>query len=201
MLHAFSGDADFAAECLALGLHLSFAGNVTYPNKKFEPLRAVAADVPDDRLLVETDSPYLVPQAFRGKQRRNEPAHVVQTAAFLAELARRARRATRRRPPRPTPGGCSDCRNVRGEVDYMCPSEARAAVMDSETEMSREQREWLEEFEAAARRPLPLRFRYAFIHTYKPVLDDAKFRAFDTMQDYRRWCEENLPDWLGYGRV
>ena len=61
--------------------------------------------------------------------------------------------------------------------------------------------QWLEEFEAAARRPLPVRFRYAFIHTYKPVLDDAPFRAFDTMADYRRWCEENLPDWLGYGRV
>lgn len=61
--------------------------------------------------------------------------------------------------------------------------------------------EWLEEFEAAARRPLETRFRYAFIHTYKPVLDDASFRAFDTTADYRRWCEENLPDWLGYGRV
>lgn len=62
-------------------------------------------------------------------------------------------------------------------------------------------REWLEEFEAAARRPLPLRWRYAFIHTYKPVMDDATFRAFDTMEDYRRWCEQNLPDWLGYARV
>ena len=63
--------------------------------------------------------------------------------------------------------------------------------------------EWLAEFEAAARRPLQTRFRYAFIHihTYKPVLDDAPFRAFDTTADYRRWCEENLPDWLGYGRV
>jgi hypothetical protein len=61
--------------------------------------------------------------------------------------------------------------------------------------------DWLEEFEAAARRPLPQRFRYSFIHTYKPVLDDARFRAFDTTEDYRRWCEENLPDWLGYGRV
>ncbi len=61
--------------------------------------------------------------------------------------------------------------------------------------------EWLADFEAAARRPLALRFRYAFIHTYKPVLDDASFRAFDTTADYRRWCEENLPDWLGYGRV
>ena len=62
-------------------------------------------------------------------------------------------------------------------------------------------REWLEEFEAAARRPLEQRMRYAFIKTYKPVLDDAPFRAFDTTADYRRWCEENLPDWLGYGRV
>ena len=62
-------------------------------------------------------------------------------------------------------------------------------------------REWLEEFEAAARRPLKMRFRYAFIKTYKPVLDDAEFRAFDTTADYRRWCEENLPDWLGYGSV
>lgn len=61
--------------------------------------------------------------------------------------------------------------------------------------------EWLAEFEAARNRPLELRMRYAFIQTYKPVLDDASFRAFDKMEDYRRWCEENLPDWLGYGRV
>src|SRR3989442_15831864 len=62
-------------------------------------------------------------------------------------------------------------------------------------------REWEEEFEAAAKRPLEQRMRYAFIRTYKPVLDDAPFRAFDTMEEYRQWCEENLPDWLGYGRV
>src|SRR5947207_4641201 len=61
--------------------------------------------------------------------------------------------------------------------------------------------EWREEFEAAARRPLPLRMRYAFIHTYKPVLDDAPFRAWNSTADYRRWCEENLPGWLGYGSV
>jgi hypothetical protein len=61
--------------------------------------------------------------------------------------------------------------------------------------------EWLAEFEAAARRPLPLRMKYAFIKTYKPVMDDAKFRAFDTTAQYRAWCEANLPDWLGYGRV
>ena len=86
VLHAFSGDATFAAECLGLGLYVSFAGNVTHSNKKFEPLRAAAQTIPDDRLLLETDSPYLVPQAFRGRQQRNEPAHLVHTAALLAEL-------------------------------------------------------------------------------------------------------------------
>jgi hypothetical protein len=60
---------------------------------------------------------------------------------------------------------------------------------------------WTEEFEAAARRPLPLRVRYAFIKTYRPVLDDQPFRAFDSMSDYRAWCEAALPSWLGYGRV
>lgn len=59
----------------------------------------------------------------------------------------------------------------------------------------------LAEFEAAARRPLAQRMRYAFIHTYKPVLDDERFRAFDTTAEYRRWCDQNLPDWLGYGSV
>ena len=86
VLHAMSGDAAMAAECVALGLHISFAGNVTYKNKKFEPLRAAAAAVPLDRLLVETDSPYLTPEPLRGKQKRNEPANVVHTAAFLARL-------------------------------------------------------------------------------------------------------------------
>ena len=61
--------------------------------------------------------------------------------------------------------------------------------------------ETLAEFEAAAKRPLAQRFRYAFIKTYKPVMDDAKFRSFETMAEYRQWCEENLPDWLGYGRI
>jgi hypothetical protein len=62
-------------------------------------------------------------------------------------------------------------------------------------------REWLQEFEAASRRPLEVRLRYAFIKTYKPVMDDAPFRSFDSMEEYRRWCEENLPRWLGYARV
>ena len=59
----------------------------------------------------------------------------------------------------------------------------------------------LAEFDAAARRPLALRWRYAFVRTYKPVLDDAEYRSFDTMEEYRQWCEQHLPDWLGYGRV
>lgn len=62
-------------------------------------------------------------------------------------------------------------------------------------------REWWEAFEANAKRSLETRMRYAFIHTYKPVLDDAPYRAFETMDAYRRWCENNLPAWLGYGRV
>ena len=62
-------------------------------------------------------------------------------------------------------------------------------------------RQWEEEFEAAAARPLEQRLKYAFIHTYKPVLDDAPYRVFDSMEEYRRWCEANLPEWLGYGRV
>ncbi len=86
VLHAFSGTADFAAECLSLGLHVGFAGNVTYSNRKNDYLRDVARGIPENRLLLETDSPYLVPQAFRGRVKRNEPAHVVRTAAFLAEL-------------------------------------------------------------------------------------------------------------------
>ena len=58
--------------------------------------------------------------------------------------------------------------------------------------------ELLAEFEAQAKRSIQTRMRYAFIHTYKPVLDDARFRSFDTMEAYRRWCNENLPEWLGY---
>lgn len=61
--------------------------------------------------------------------------------------------------------------------------------------------EWLAEFEAAARRPLATRVKYAFIHTHKPVLDDAPYRVFDTMEEYRVWCETHLPRWLGYARV
>ena len=71
----------------------------------------------------------------------------------------------------------------------------------SNDQISKIPREWLEEFEAAARRPLEMRMLYAFIRTYKPVLDDASYRSFDTTEEHCRWCEEDLPDWLGYGRV
>jgi hypothetical protein len=63
-----------------------------------------------------------------------------------------------------------------------------------------ELRQWQQEFEAAARRPLAQRIRYAFVCTHKPVLDDERYRSFDSMQEYRQWCEEHLPSWLGYGR-
>ncbi|MGA2062016.1 MAG: TatD family hydrolase [Thermoguttaceae bacterium] len=86
ILHAFSGDARMAGECLDLGLHISFAGNVTYKNKKFQDIRLAAAAVPLDRLLIETDSPYLTPEPLRGREKRNEPAWVAYTAEFLAQL-------------------------------------------------------------------------------------------------------------------
>ena len=60
--------------------------------------------------------------------------------------------------------------------------------------------DWIRDFEAAAQRPLEQRLRYAFIWTYKPVLDDEPYRSFDTLAEYRRWCEEKVPSWLGYGR-
>jgi hypothetical protein len=61
--------------------------------------------------------------------------------------------------------------------------------------------EWRAEFDAAARRPLQQRMKYAFFHTHKPVLNDAPFRAYDTTAEYRQWSEENLPDWLRYDHV
>lgn len=80
VLHCFTGTERLAAEGLALGLHVSFAGIITFP--KAENLRAIAAKVPADRLLAETDSPYLAPVPHRGK--RNEPALVVKVAEQLA---------------------------------------------------------------------------------------------------------------------
>jgi len=82
VMHCFGGGLKMAEDVLALGFHISFAGNVTF--KKADALREVARVVPLEHLLVETDCPYLSPVPFRG--RRNEPAHVVETAKFLAEL-------------------------------------------------------------------------------------------------------------------
>jgi TatD DNase family protein len=81
VIHCFSGDADIARRCVDRGYWISFAGNVTYP--KNEHLREAAAAVPVERLLVETDSPFLAPQAYRGRD--NAPQHVQHT---LAEIAR-----------------------------------------------------------------------------------------------------------------
>lgn len=81
VMHSFVGSAEAAADYVAMGLHLSFAGMLTYKN--VAELRAVAAAVPAERLLVETDSPYLSPVPLRGK--RNEPAHVRHTAEVLAQ--------------------------------------------------------------------------------------------------------------------
>jgi TatD DNase family protein len=83
VMHSFTGTAEQAAEFLDLGLFLSFAGMITF--KKSDDLRTVAAAIPPDRILVETDSPYLSPEPFRGK-RPNEPARVVHTAECLAQV-------------------------------------------------------------------------------------------------------------------
>ena len=83
VMHSFTGDAQMAAECVELGMHISFAGMLTF--KKSAELRDCAATIPDDRLLIETDSPYLSPEPVRGK-RPNEPAYVRHTAECLAEV-------------------------------------------------------------------------------------------------------------------
>ncbi len=82
VMHSFTGDAAMAAECVELGLFVSFAGMITF--KKAADLRAVAATVPDDRIVLETDSPYLSPEPLRGKK-PNEPARLVHTAQCLAK--------------------------------------------------------------------------------------------------------------------
>jgi TatD DNase family protein len=82
IMHCFSGDVAIARRCLDLGLSISLAGPVTYPNARALP--EVARFVPGDRLVVETDCPFLPPQGYRGK--RNEPAYLAITAARVAEL-------------------------------------------------------------------------------------------------------------------
>ena len=82
IMHCFSGDVEIARRCLDLGLLVSLAGPVTYPNARALP--DVARFVPADRLVIETDCPFLPPQGYRGK--RNEPAYLALTAARVAEL-------------------------------------------------------------------------------------------------------------------
>ncbi len=82
LVHCASGPPTFIREALALGLHISFAGNVTFPNAG--ALRELVPLVPEDRLLLETDAPFLAPQPVRGQP--NEPAHVAHTAAAVASL-------------------------------------------------------------------------------------------------------------------
>jgi TatD DNase family protein len=84
ILHCFSGSPAHAKAALDLGFMISFAGNVTFPNA--QAIRAVAKQIPLDRLLIETDSPFLAPVPHRGK--RNEPAFVRETAGVLAEIRR-----------------------------------------------------------------------------------------------------------------
>ena len=81
VLHCFTGGPDLARRAIALGLYISFSGILTF--KASQPLRNIAASLPADRILVETDAPYLAPGKYRGK--RNEPAYVVETAKTLAE--------------------------------------------------------------------------------------------------------------------
>ena len=81
-MHCFGGEWEQAQSSLDLGFLISFAGNITYP--KAQPLRDVAARVPLNSVLVETDAPWLAPASNRGK--RNEPAMVAETAAVLAGL-------------------------------------------------------------------------------------------------------------------
>lgn len=82
LLHCFTSGRDLAMRALDLGLYISFSGVISF--KKSEALRAIAAEVPLDRLLVETDAPYLAPEPYRGKT--NEPSYVVHTAATLAKI-------------------------------------------------------------------------------------------------------------------
>jgi TatD DNase family protein len=83
VMHSFTGTADIAQRCLALGLHISFSGIVTF--KKSGELREIARMVPDDRIVIETDSPYLAPHPHRGKK-PNEPAWLMHTAQCLADV-------------------------------------------------------------------------------------------------------------------
>jgi TatD DNase family protein len=82
VLHCFSGDLEMAKKCVDMGFTVSIAGPITY--KKSEQLQEVAREIPLEKMLIETDAPYLAPQPWRGK--RNEPAYVIETARRVAEI-------------------------------------------------------------------------------------------------------------------
>jgi len=82
VLHCYSEDAAYALKAMDLNLYISFAGNVTYRNAR--NLHETAKTMPLDRMLIETESPFMVPAAYRGK--RNKPSYIVETAKFIAEL-------------------------------------------------------------------------------------------------------------------
>lgn len=82
VVHCFTSDTEFALRCVELGFYIGFTGIITF--RKADRLREVVKAVPHDRILIETDCPYLAPQGFRGK--RNEPAFVVAVAEKLAEI-------------------------------------------------------------------------------------------------------------------
>ncbi|MHB8157967.1 MAG: TatD family hydrolase [Desulfocucumaceae bacterium] len=82
VMHCYSGSWDMALECIRMGFYISIAGPVTFPNSP--KLKDIAARLPLDRILIETDCPYLAPQAFRGK--RNEPSYVKYVAEEIARL-------------------------------------------------------------------------------------------------------------------
>src|SRR5947209_20259665 len=94
VLHCYTGRRDLAMKAISLGLSISFTGIITF--KKSQNLRDLAAELPPDRILVETDAPYLAPGKFRGK--RNEPSYVVEIAKVLAEARGVSREEIARHP-------------------------------------------------------------------------------------------------------
>ena len=85
VMHSFTGDREMAEKCLDMGLYISFAGMVTF--KKSDSLRAVATVIPDDRILIETDSPYLAPEPVRGNGQTNPLIWSTQDNAWLRNAA------------------------------------------------------------------------------------------------------------------
>ena len=128
VMHSFVGGAEMATACREMGLYLSFAGMLTYKNSG--ALREVAAQQPLDRVLVETDSPYLAPVPLRGK--RNEPANVVHTAACLAGLLGLSETALAEQSDAEMHEHCSLCRpRIRSRASASCMILGRKDMVDT----------------------------------------------------------------------